>query len=428
MDGHYIDSYYTRSIGTPPCYETLDQTIRTNVCIIGGGLAGIATAFALKERGVETVLLESNRLGWGASGRNGGLVLTGYAADTKKIIQKVGMANAKALYGLTIEATRIIRDRISKYAIPCLPVDGSISASWFRDTAPLADDAAFLTDVMGDEAIFWDTDEIRDTYRTNRYHGAIFFPRHFHMNPLIYLRHIAAQIHDKSHPIFENSPAISITENKDGLIIRTAKGTVKADHLVYCGSAYSNGVIRKFNRHCMPVQTFVLKTAPLADEDMKAAIRKPYAVCDTRWASDYYRVLEDNSLLWGGRVHLGENPGNIKEAILADITKVYPQLSGKLSCEVFWGGRMGYNSHKMPSIGRLRPHIWHSTHYGGNGLGPTTAGGELIADGITGKNDNYKLFAPFGHGLPAGGKTGAVIGQAVYQSWCLADRLHTALK
>lgn len=155
---------------------------------------------------------------------------------------------------------------------------------------------------------------------------------------------------------------------------------------------------------------------------MAAAITKPYAVRDTRWADDYYRVLPDGRLLWGGRIGLGETaPANLRSEMLADLLKIYPQLAG-IKAEVAWAGIMGYTTHKMPHIGHLGQGRWICTHFGGNGVGPTTAGGELIARAIAEGDETYRLFEPF-RLRTTGGPFGPLVAQGVYFSWEIRDRL-----
>ena len=166
-------------------------------------------------------------------------------------------------------------------------------------------------------------------------------------------------------------------------------------------------------------------TEPVTEDRLKAAITQPYAIRDTRWADDYYRVLPDNRILWGGRCGLGRKvPDNLPGEMLADLLKIYPQLKGAVKPAFSWAGIMGYTVHRMPHIGKLAPGQWACTNFGGNGVGPTTAGGEVIARAIAEGDETYKLYEPFGY-MYTGSALGPFVAQAVYHSWELRDAIQT---
>ncbi len=336
---------------------------------------------------------------------------------------KQGADNAKALFNLTREAQKLIRARIKNYSIACNPVDGHLRASWFDDPETMkayADKYAKL----GVPAEFWPREKVRDVCRTEHYKDGVFLPDYFHMHPLNYLLGLAQVIEAKGGRIFEDSMAVDVEESSGGSTVRTDKGSVKAKDAVFCGSAYFNGLEPKLSRSCLPVSTYVMVTEALPKEKLESAIRAPYCIRDTRWADDYYRLLPDNRILWGGRVGLGRKaPANLDSLMLGDMLKVYPQLAGA-KVAAAWAGIMGYTVHKMPHVGKLRPGVWMCTNFGGNGLGPTTAGGEVIASAIAQNDERYKLFAPFGFAW-TGGVLGPLVAQGVYLSWELGDKLRS---
>ena len=268
----YIDTYYTRTLNVDLTRPVLEDTVEADVCVIGGGLAGLAVAVGLAERGKKVAVLEGRRLGFGASGRNGGFVLAGYAADFGDIVAKAGAENAKALFSLTREAQKLIRARIKNYNIACNPVDGHLRASWFDDPDYMkayADKYAKL----GVSAEFWPREKVREICRTEHYKDGVFMPDYFHMHPLNYLLGLAQVIEAKGGRIFEDSMAVNVEENGSDITVRTEKGSVKAKDVVFCGSAYFNGLEPKLSRSCLPVSTYVMVTEPRSARRTASATR-----------------------------------------------------------------------------------------------------------------------------------------------------------
>lgn len=419
-----IGSHYAATLSDAPGFPVLEEATSADVCVIGGGLAGLAAALGLAERGKSVVLLEGRRIGWGASGRNGGFVLAGFAAGIDSITEKVGLAHAQALFALTRKAQTLIRRRIAAFGIPCHPVDGHLRVSWFADTEKeLRGGVEKMRERFGVPAEFWPQEKVRDACRTSRYHAGQFFPDYFHMDPLAYLHGIAKAAAGKGVRIFESTMAEGMLGQEGGFTVKTVRGSVRADHVILCGSAYdSSGLHGPLRRSCLPVSTYVMVTEPVAPEKMRTAINAPYAIRDDRWADDYYRILPDNSLLWGGRVGLGRGvPANLPDLMRNDLLRVYPQLEG-IKVHRAWSGVMGYTVHKMPLVRRLRPGLWCCTCFGGNGVGPTTAGGEAVAAAICGAEDDLNLFDPFGFGF-AGGPLGPFVARSVYYGWEIRDRM-----
>lgn len=426
-DTQYVDSYYSRTLDDVRSYLPLQETLEVDVCVIGGGFAGLATALGLVERGKSVAVLESRRIGWGASGRNGGFVIAGYGMSASALTKKVGYGHARDLYGLTQDARQLIRDRINKYDIPANPVDGHIVCSWYDMPAKIKEKAEYLQSRFDEKTAFWDRRKVHDHFATDKYFDALVTPDNFHMHPLQYARGQARAITDKGGHIFENSEAINIQNTATGgKIVHTAKGMVKADHIVLCGSAYFNGLNKKLSNACLKVSTYVMVTEPLDAKLLAKTIGSKMCIRDNRYADDYYRILPDNSILWGGRVGIKKapSPEQLKILMLGDLLSIYPQLEGKVKPRVAWSGLMGYNIFKLPHIGRFDDGIWYCTNFGGHGVCPTTAGGEVIAKAIAENDESYKLFEPFGFAY-TGGALGPLVAQLVYHSWEIADKIKT---
>lgn len=423
----HIDSYYSRTAEDMVDYPQLDEKLNVDVCIVGGGFAGIASALGLIERGKTVAVLESRKIGWGASGRNGGFVIAGYGMGGSELIKKVGAGHAKSLYKLTQDARSLIKKRIDDYGIAAEPVDGHIVCSWYDRLEQTQKAATFLQDNFDEKAEFWEREKVSEHFATHQYYDALVTPDNFHMHPLNYILGQASTIAKKGGYIFENSEATNIKENgTGGKVVTTAKGQINADHVVLCGSAYFNGIRKKLSNSCLKVSTYVMVTEPLEESLLHETIGSRMCIRDNRYADDYYRILSDNSILWGGRVGVKKAPpaDQLKKLMLEDLHKVYPQLEGKVKARVAWSGLMGYNIFKLPHIGRFNDGIWYCTNFGGHGVCPTTAGGEVIAKAIAESDESYKLYEPFGFGF-TGGPIGPLAAQLVYHGWEIADKIKT---
>ncbi|MCE9507837.1 MAG: FAD-binding oxidoreductase [Alphaproteobacteria bacterium] len=420
---NYIDTYYMRHLDEDVHYPTLSGVTEADVCVIGGGLAGINTALGLVERGKNIVLIEAKRIGWGASGRNAGFVAKGYAAGESSLAKTLGLEKAQALVELTKNARKLIKKRISEFNIDCGPViDGVLTVSWRNKAEALKKYINEANDNFGLGFEFWSRDRVQEICKTDKYYDGIFAPHDFQFNPLRYVRGLGKAIANKGGKIFENSPALKIEREGASWVVHTAAGKVKAKHVVLCCAIYMEGLDRRLENAAFPVQTYIMTTAPIEESVLKSAIDTPYAIYDTRFCSDYYRILPDNRLLWGGRVGLWAHPKNIAEAMLHDMFKLYPQLEGHVTPEVSWAGLLCYAPHKMPQIGQIEPGYWYNTGYGGHGLCPTTAGGEIVAAAIAEGDQSYKAFSPFGISY-AGGKLGRYAAQMVYWWWRARDAM-----
>lgn len=417
----YSDTYYSRTIvDHRTLYPVLDGTIEADVCVIGGGFAGMATALGLVERGQSVVLLESRRLGYGASGRNGGFCLRDYSVHIDSLIRKVGVAHAQALYRIVAEAQELIRERIAKYNIDCGPnTPGYLNISWKPQADSLKRYAALMHETVGHEIEVWPTGKVRDLYSTNRYHDALFYPQDFQLHPLRYIHGQAGAVIAQGGRIYEQSPALALRRTTDGYDVKTTAGLVKSAQVVLCGSVYGDGLHPRVRFSMLPVATYIMVTEAIDPATYASAIRAPYAVMDMRYASNYYRRLPDGRLLWGGAVSLRDNPPGLQEKMRRDMVNIYPQFRG-IKPAVTWSGLMGFATHKMPLIHRIEPGLWTNTAFGGHGVCATTAGGEVVASAIAGGDTRHELFRPFGFGYTAG-PIGRVAAQALYGWWRLRD-------
>ncbi|TIX60313.1 MAG: FAD-binding oxidoreductase [Mesorhizobium sp.] len=409
-------------------YPPLTGTLDTQVCIIGAGLAGLCTALGLVERGVrDVVVLEGERVGFGASGRNGGFVFGGYSLDNADLLRALGRDEARRLYRLTIEAVDLIRARIARYAIDCDIVDrGVMLANWFDDRSRL-DGLRSLMEREFD--VVWEpvaTETLRARLRTRRYHGGLFEANAFHFHPLKYVLGVGQAAVKGGARIFEQSPAGTIERDGVSFVVRTPQGAVRAKDVVFAGGAYTRGVSPRIERAILPIATYVITTEPLGAR-LAEAIDASHAVYDTRFAFDYYRPLQDTRILWGGRISVfNRDPDAIARLLRRDLVRVYPQLAD-VQIDYAWGGLMSYARHKMPQIGRNADGLWHAVAFGGHGIAPTTVAGETLAAALAEGRPVPRSFTRFGL-TRAFGLAGLAAAQLTYTAYQTRDALAQGVK
>jgi glycine/D-amino acid oxidase-like deaminating enzyme len=420
MPAAYIDSYYSRRLASDESFPVLAGRHDSEICVIGGGLAGLTTALELCRRGRHVTLLEARRIAWGASGRNGGFVSPGYACGQEKIARRVGQDQANVLYRLSIEGVAIVADNIRDLRIDDVErADGIISAIRYDDAAGLLHYRDQMLREFGQNLRFMPRDELRALLRSEKYHQALYAPDAFHFNPLNYARALAREICRLGGVIYESSAATSSEVVNGHQVVRTAEGQVTAQEVVFAGGGYTDHLIPALARSFLPIATYVLITEPNAAL-LESAIRTTAAIGDDRRAGDYYRIVNGDRLLWGGRITTRRaDPRDLAGLLRHEMVSTYPQLA-ELKVDLAWSGLMSYARHLMPQIGRLSPGQWYCTAFGGHGMNTTAIGGKLIAEAITGESDRYQLFAPFGLDW-TGGIFGRAAVQLTYWSYQLQD-------
>ena len=390
-------SYY-RATATPyEPYALLQGTKRASVAIIGGGYAGLNSALGLAERGMrDVVLLEREQIGFGASGRNGGFVFGGYSLGEQSLLDQLGESRARGLFNLTTEAVQLIRRRIADYAIACDCVDqGVIWANWFRDPAVLRHRQQLLAEYYDSSWQWLPQEQLRESVRSERYHDGLYERDALHLHPLNYAIGLAAAATGQGVRIHENSGVMSLVRAGAQWCLRTAQGVVMADQVVLACGGYLAGLQPAIDRAILPIATYVMVTEPLGAR-MGECLHTRAAVYDTRFAFDYYRALPDTRLLWGGRISIrNRSPQAVKRLLMQDLLRVFPQLKG-VQIDYAWSGLMSYARHQMPQIGGNDNGLWWAQAFGGHGLAPTCAAGELLASAIAEGDDRWTQFADYG--------------------------------
>jgi gamma-glutamylputrescine oxidase len=381
----------------------------------------LTAALKLARSGRKVVLLEAQRVAWGASGRNGGFVSAGYATGLSSIERRVGKDQAKELFHLSMEGVEIVRRTIAELGIKDAKlVPGIAKALRYDSRGALQAACESQRREFGLNLRHLGRNEVRDLFVSTKYHEAILDEGAFHFHPLNYGRALAREAVRLGAAIHENSSVIAADLDGARKIVHTKDAEIAAEHVVFTTGGYTGAVLPALKRTFLPIATYVLLTEE-EPERVQSAIRTRAAILDDRRAGDYYRIVEDGSrILWGGRITTRTtDPRDIAALLRREMVTTYPQLAD-LKVEVAWSGLMAYARHLMPQIGQLGPGVWYCTAFGGHGMNTTAIGGTVIAEGITGASDRYRLFAPFGLTWN-GGILGRAAAQITYWAYQAAD-------
>jgi glycine/D-amino acid oxidase-like deaminating enzyme len=413
-DATWYEATAVREAVHPP----LGGRIEADVCVIGGGLAGITSALELARRGKRVVLLEADRLAWGASGRNGGFVSSGFAEGTEDIERKVGLDSAKGLHRLSRHGTEYVRRKVSEMGPGIKTGDGKLVVLRHSDAEGLARHRDHMAAHYDETAELLETAETRARVPSRRYYQSLYSPSGFHIHPLRYALKLAEQAAKAGVAIHESTKALAIGREGNGSEVVTGTGRVRAAHVLVCVSALNRALHRSTGRAVLPVATYVAVTGAGAG----AFIPARHSVSDTRRAGNYFRVVDEDRLLWGGAITTRvSEPLGLAMRMKRDMVSVFPRM-GDPAIEYAWAGVMGYARHKMPLIGRDDDGIWYATAFGGHGLNTTAMAGLLMARAIADGDDEYRRFAAYRPAW-AGGPFGRAGVQGAYWWMQLKDRL-----
>lgn len=408
----YADVWYRRQAPSDiPLHPALQHRIETDVCIIGGGLAGLTAAHDLAKAGRKVVLVEARRIGWGASGRNGGFVSPGFSLGYEGIAARVGAVAAKDLFRMSVEGVQIVAENIRALGItaanPCPGILGAVRYDAGRD---LVDHRDWLAKEFDYEVAHLDRAALGAHLTSPRYHQALHDTNAFHFDPLAYCLGLARAVEAAGAQIYEATPADRIEGAAGGWTVTTPQGQISAREVVVTTGGYTDRLVPDLHRAFLPIATYVMISRE-APELIASAIHTRSAIGDDRRAGDYYRLVDDGKrVLWGGKITTRTTePRDLGKRLHQTMTDTYPQLA-TLEIDTVWTGLMSYARHRMPQIGKLASGLWHCTAFGGHGMNTTAIGGRVVAEGILGQSDRYRSFAPFGLDW-----TGGIIGMSAVQ-------------
>ncbi len=393
----HTNSYYAATVNEITDYPPLEGSKSADVCVVGAGFTGVATALTLAERGYSVALIEANRVGWGASGRNGGQLINGISG-LAKIRKKHGEGIADMLWDLRWRGNDIIHDRVEKYAIECDLKNGFIvTALKPRHVAELEEYAAEREHHNFPYPYeIWDREKTRAMLGTDAYIGGFVCYRDGHLHPLNLCIGEARAAHGLGVQIFEQSPVTGI-EHGDRPKVKTETGCVEADAVVLAGNAYSLLEPKHLSNLVFPAGSYIIGTEPLPEEVVKEINPLDVAVCDLNKIVDYYRLSADKRLLYGGRCNYsGREPTSIKAYILPRMLKIYPNLKG-VRIDYEWGGTIGIVLNRIPALGRINKNVYYCHGYSGHGVNATHVMGEVVSDAVAGTMEKFDLFANMRH-------------------------------
>ena len=424
------NSYYAASANEQPAYPKLQDDIEADVCVVGGGFAGLSAAIELADRGYSVVVLEANHIGFGASGRNGGQIIAGLACEQDVIENALGFEAAKQVWRMTLEALDLVRERVNRFDIQCDLTDGFLGVSvgerkgkklrqWFDGMAQKYH--------YDSDATWIEPARLSGWIDSPRYFNGFYDKRSGHLHPLNYCLGLAKGAASLGVRIFQHSP-VNTMQQGDTVTLHSETGNVKAKFVVLAGNMYlpeeSPKLAPNLTRRIMPVGTYIIGTEPIDPKLAAKLIPTNAAVCDSNFVLDYFRFARDvNSdnkrMIFGGRVsYSAMTPRNLTASMQARMTAAFPQLANT-KVEYTWGGFVDITMNRAPDFGRIAPNVYYLQGFSGHGVALTGLAGKLVAEAVSGQAERLDLIAQIRHHDFPGGKLlrtpALVLGMAWYQ-------------
>ncbi len=417
-------SWYEATRVASPARPRLNFDLDVDVCVIGGGLAGLTVAREVARRGWSVAVLEANRVAGAASGRNTGFVLPGFHETIDRIVERIGLDQTKQLWALSERGLDYVRRAIAETGMPGVdPVPGWLHVSKTDNGDTIRSEVERLR-WIGAHVEAWPTQRVREVLANPRYFNALHFPGAIHIHPLNYALGLAADAQKSGARIFEDTPVLGIDAAGVRKRIETQGARLRAPHVVLACNVLLGDLMPRLAATLLPITTFVLVTEPIGPQ-LAELVRYRGAVSDTNRADNHYRIVDGDRLQWSGRMRVWQaDPRSVRRGLIADIRRNFPDL-GNIDVAHLWHGTLGRAIHRMPQIGEIEPGLWVASGFGGHGLNTTAMGGELIARGIVEGDQTWRLFAPF-ELVWAGGLLGRMLAQSIYWGTRPADRMAQA--
>ncbi len=390
----HTDSYYAASANPAPDRPSLKGDHQIDICVVGAGYSGLSTALHLAEKGYKVAVIEGAKVGWGASGRNGGQIVNGLNASLQTIRKRYGTDTADFVAGLVQEGGQIIRERVQTYAIRCDLKDGNI----FTALTP-----AHMRELEARRALWashgihnqdmLDREALRTHIGSDLYEGGMIDHTGGHMHPLNLALGEAAAFESLGGVIYEGSPVIHADTDAAHPVVKTKDGSMTCTTLVLCGNAYLGHVVPALTARVMPVSTQMMATAPLGEDRANALLPTDKCVEDVRYILDYYRLSADKRLIFGGgTVYGGTDPADITAKLIPAMEKVYPGLKG-VKIDHAWSGNFALSFSRVPQMGRLGANTYFAHGYSGHGVTGSHTFGRILSEAIDGDKGRFDVFA-----------------------------------
>ena len=399
----HVASYYSATACDNVSYPSLEGRHTADVAIVGGGFTGVSAALSLAERGVDVALVEAHRIGWGASGRNGGQLIDGFA-DPGKVGQRLGPDAERLTRKMGLECRDLVVDRIARYDIACDLRLGFLEvATNAREVAALKSELADRQahEVSSDCELVAE-DQLQSYIGSARYCAGLINRRNGHLHPLNLCLGEARAAATLGVRVFEQSPVVKLTHG-DEPTLYTTRGSLVARQVVLAGNAYLGTLEPTLAGQVIPAGSYIIATEPLEPSFAQSLLPERMAVCDLRLALNYFRLSADNRLLFGGLCNYsGRRPRSIAMSLRPKMLAVFPQLEGT-RIDYQWGGNLGISINRIPQLGRVGNNVYYAQGYSGHGLAPSHLAGVILADAILGDRERLDVFARIGHlKLPGG--------------------------
>ena len=417
-------TYYAATANPAPNRPPLQGDVHADVCVIGAGYTGLSTAFFLAEAGLQVVVLEAVKVGFGASGRNGGQLVNSYSRDIDTVAQQVDANAAKLIGDMAFEGNRIIRERIARYNIACDLKNGGVFAAFNDKQMHHLEAQQKLWASYGyDKVELLDKAQLRAIVHTDQYVGGSIDHGGGHMHSLNLALGEAAAIESHGGKIYEHS-AVTKIERGASPIVHTAQGRVLAKKVVVAGNAYLGNLVPELSAKSMPCGSQVVTTEVLSDDMVQDLIPNGECVEDCNYLLDYYRITGDNRLLYGGGVVYGaRDPSNVEALIRPKMLKTFPQLKD-VKIDFAWTGNFLLTVSRLPQVGILNEHIYYSQGCSGHGITYTHLAGKVLSEAILGRPERMNAFAQLPHYPFPGGRMFSAPFSAIGAAWySLRDRL-----
>lgn len=388
-----LPSYYAATANPAPRRPELLGEETCDVCVVGAGFTGLSAALELAERGYKVIVVEGERVGWGASGRNGGQLLNGYSRRMQEVRKNYG-AKAEAGFGaMALEGQEIIRERVAKYDIACdLRAGNAIVAMSKPQMRELADRTEEWHRHGHPDVFLAEGADAKAHINSDRYIGGMFDPKGGHMHSLNFVLGEAAAFEGLGGRIFEHS-RVTHVDRSDAPVVHTARGQVRANKVLVCGNAYLGDAAPDLSGRILPVSSQVIATEVLGDELLETLFPSNYCIEDIRYIPDYYRRTADGRLLYGGgTVYGGTDPATIEDKIVPQMHLTFPQLKNT-KIEFQWSGNFALTMTRYPQMGRVSGSVYFSQGDSGHGVTTTQMLGRRLAEAIDGQLTKFDVFA-----------------------------------
>jgi len=396
LNGH-PDSYYAASANSAAEHPQLLGDELADVCIVGAGFTGLSAALELSERGYDVCVIEAERVGWGASGRNGGQICSAYNRGQDAIAGMVGGDAANVFWEVSEQAKELISERVEKYKIDCDLTWGYLHCASKPSHLPGLEETRNAWEAAGVAGLeMFDREALRDRLGTSVYHGALRETGAGHLHPLNYALGLSDAAVSNGARIYENSPVTRVVAEGEP-VVETARGSVRAKYLILAGNAYLGNLAKPLFHRIMPVSSFIVATEPLGENRARGLIRDNEAVCNSLFIVDYYRLSADNRMLFGGRAnYTGHEPRDLFADMGPRMLKVFPQL-GDARLDYAWGGTLGITINRLPHVGRLGENTLFAHGYCGHGVALSGMCGKLMAEAIAGTAERFDVMSRIQH-------------------------------